>query len=82
MLELVVLDWIHLTIFNFQTNNVVSGAASLESTSSGSGFVGKEGKFKVTKMRCWRIMTLAGVVEAEENSSEIIDGETTVIADR
>jgi len=63
------------------TNNVVSGAASLESTSSGSGFVGKEGKFKVTKMRCWRIMTLAGVVEAEENSSEIIDGETTVIAD-
>ena len=33
-------------------------------------------------MRCWRIMTLAGVVEAEEDSSEIIDGETTVIADR
>merc|ERR1711997_27074 len=26
-------------------------------------------------------MTLAGVVEAEEDSSEIIDGETTVIAD-
>ena len=44
--------------------------------------MGKEGKFKVTKMRCWRIMTLAGVVEAEEDSSEIIDGETTVIADR
>ena len=81
MLEITVFDWIHLTIFIFQTNNVVSGAASLEST-SGSGFVGKEGKFKVTKMRCWRIMTLAGVVEAEENSSEIIDGETTVIADR
>ena len=82
MLELAVMDWIHLTIFDFQTNHETNGAASLESTSSGSGFVGKEGKFKVTKMRCWRIMTLAGVVEAEENSSEIIDGETTVIADR
>ena len=81
MFELAVLDWILFNNFNFQTNNVVAGAAALEST-SGSGFVGKEGKFKVTKMRCWRIMTLAGVVEAEEDSSEIIDGETTVIADR
>ena len=44
--------------------------------------MGKEGKFKVTKMRCWRIMTLAGIVEADEGSrSDVIDGET-VIADR
>jgi len=60
--------------------NYASGACSLASTSSGS-FVGKEGKFKVTKMRCWRIMTLAGIVEADEGSrSDVIDGET-VIAD-
>ena len=64
----------------FQTNHV-AGAAALAS-SSGSGFVGKEGKFKVTKMRCWRIMTLASVVEAEESPrGDVIDSET-VIADR
>ena len=72
-------SWTFKILF-FQTN-YASGACSLASTSSGS-FVGKEGKFKVTKMRCWRIMTLAGIVEADEGSrSDVIDGET-VIADR
>lgn len=30
----------------------------------------KEGKFKVTKMRCWRIMTLAAIEATEENNDE------------
>ena len=71
-----------MCIAGFFQTNYASGACSLASTSSGTGFVGKEGKFKVTKMRCWRIMTLAGVVETDEVSrSDVIDGET-VIADR
>ena len=35
--------------------------------------------FQVTKMRCWRIMTLADVVEAQEEADSEIDDAETVI---
>jgi len=62
------------------TVNVLVGARELVLRIPGThDNPAKEGRFKVTKMRCWRIMTLADVVE-DETDTEIGDEAETVIS--
>ena len=57
-------------ILHFSVNVLIGERELVLRIPGSSGEPGKEGRFKVTKMRCWRIMTVATCQDSSEEDDE------------